>query len=54
MHHPGEDQDVYFMNHSAYTYMISPDGNWKLLYDFDLLRDTEKIVADIEHVLAAG
>ena len=54
VHHPGEDQDVYFMNHSAFTYLISPDGNWKLLYDFDLLNDTEKIVADIEHVLAGG
>ena len=42
------------MNHSAFTYLISPDGNWKLLYDFDKPRDTEKIVADIEQVLAGG
>ena len=54
IHHPGEDLDVYFMNHSAFTYLISPNGNWKLLYDFDLLRDTDKIVADIKQVLAGG
>ena len=52
IHHPGEDPDVYFMNHSAFTYLISPNGKWELLYDFDKLRDTEKIVADIEQVLA--
>jgi hypothetical protein len=34
--------------------LISPDGKWKLLYDFDKPRDTEKIVADIEQVLAGG
>ena len=52
IHNPGEDPNVYFMNHSAFTYLISPDGKWKLLYDFDKPRDTEKIVADIEQVLA--
>ena len=40
------------MNHSAFTYLVSPDGKWKLLYDFDLLRDTDKMVKDIEQVLA--
>jgi protein SCO1 len=54
IHHPGEDEDVYFMNHSAFTYLISPDGNWKLLYDFDLLSDTEKMVGDVRKVLAGG
>jgi cytochrome oxidase Cu insertion factor (SCO1/SenC/PrrC family) len=54
IHNPGEDPNVYFMNHSAFTYLISPDGKWKLLYDFDKPRDTEKIVADIEQVLAGG
>jgi cytochrome oxidase Cu insertion factor (SCO1/SenC/PrrC family) len=43
--------DVYFMNHSAFTYLINPDGKWKLLYDFDQLHDTPRIVADIERVL---
>ena len=36
MHHPGQDEDVYFMNHSAFTYLISPDGNWKLFVRFRL------------------
>jgi len=49
---PGDNPDVYTVNHSTYTYLITADGNWKLLYDFDQLRDTAKMVADIKRVLA--
>jgi protein SCO1 len=48
----GKNPDVYSVNHSAFTYLISPDGKWKLLYNFDQLTDTNKIVRDIEEVLA--
>jgi protein SCO1 len=51
VHNPGEDWNMYFMNHSAFTYLISPDGKWELLYDFDKLHDTTRIVSDIEQVL---
>jgi protein SCO1 len=51
VHNPGEDWNVYFMNHSAFTYLINPDGKWELLYDFDKLHDTMRIVADIDQVL---
>ncbi len=50
VHTPGEDPDVYFVNHSTYIYLINPDGKWQLIYNFDQLRDTEKIVADIERI----
>jgi protein SCO1/2 len=50
---PGENPDDYTVNHSAYTYLITPDQKWKLLYDFNRLQDTKKIVADIERVLAS-
>ena len=42
------------MNHSAFTYLISPDGKWKLLYNFDQLSDANKMVRDIEQVLAGA
>jgi hypothetical protein len=34
--------------------VISPDGKWKLLYDLDQLKDSKKIVQDIERVLAGA
>ena len=39
---PGEKSDAYSVNHSALTYLISPDGKWKLIYNFDQLGDAEK------------
>jgi protein SCO1 len=50
----GANSDVYTVNHSALTYLISPEGNWKLLYNFDQLGDSKKMVQDIEQVLAGG
>ena len=49
---PGDNPDVYSVNHSTYTYLITAEGNWKLLYDFDQLRNTAKMVVDIKRVLA--
>jgi protein SCO1/2 len=46
-----EDPNVYFMNHSAYIYLIGPDGKWRILYGFDQLNETEKIAGDIERVI---
>jgi protein SCO1/2 len=48
---PGQNPDAYSVNHSAFTYLISPDGKWKLLYNFDQLSDSNKMVRDIEQVL---
>jgi protein SCO1 len=48
----GANSDVYTVNHSALTYLISPEGDWKLLYNFDQLGDSKKMVQDIEQVLA--
>ena len=48
----GQNPDAYSVNHSAFTYLISPDGKWKLLYNFDQLSDANKMVRDIEEVLA--
>src|ERR1700722_8916051 len=46
--------DSYTVNHSALTYLISPDGKWKLLYNFDQLGDSKKMVQDIQQVLAGA
>ena len=54
VHHPGEDPDAYFVDHSAYAYLIDPDGRWKAIYDFDQLRGTEKVAADIRRVLKSS
>jgi protein SCO1 len=51
---PGQNPDAYSVNHSAFTYLISPDGKWKLLYNFDQLSDSNKMVRDIEQVLAGA
>jgi protein SCO1 len=51
-HHPGDDPNVYFMTHSAYTYLINPHGKWELIYDYEKLKDTNRIAADIEKVLS--
>jgi protein SCO1 len=50
---PGSAQspDVYFMNHSAYIYLIAPDGKWRILYGFDQLNETEKIAGDVGRIL---
>jgi len=51
---PSGNPDSYTVNHSAITYLISPDGKWKLLYNFDQLRDSKKMTQDIERVLAGA
>ena len=51
-HRPGDDPDVYSVNHSAFTYLINPEGKWELLYDYEKLRDADHIVGDIEKVLS--
>jgi protein SCO1 len=54
VHDSAANPDLYTVNHSALTYLISPDGKWKLLYNFDQLNDSTKMVQDIEQVLAGA
>ena len=54
VHNAGESPDGYSVNHSAFTYLISPDVKWKLLYNFDQLGDATKVVQDIEQVLSGA
>jgi protein SCO1 len=54
VHDPGQNPDSYSVNHSAFTYLISPDRKWKLLYNFDQLSDTNKVIRDIEQVLGGA
>jgi len=48
---PAERPENYSVNHSAFIYLISPSGKWKLIYNFDQLGDAKKMVQDIEQVL---
>ena len=50
----GANPETYSVNHSAFTYLVGPDGKWKLIYNFDQLSDANKMVRDIEQVLAGA
>ena len=50
----GKSPDAYTVNHSAFTYLISPDEKWRLLYNFDQLGEVAKVVQDIEQVLGGA
>jgi protein SCO1/2 len=54
VHDSGANPEVYSVNHSALTYLISPDGRWKLLYNLDQLSDSKKMAQDIEQVLTGA
>src|SRR3984885_5123909 len=54
IHDAGTNPDLYTVNHSALIYLISPDGKWKLLYNFDQVRDSKKMVQDLKQVLAGA
>ena len=44
--------NYYTVNHSAYVYLINPEGRFALLYDNDKLADHARMSRDIAHVLA--
>ena len=44
--------NYYTINHSAYVYLINPEGRFAVLYNNDKLTDHARIMQDIEHVLA--
>ena len=50
-HRPGDDPQVYSVNHSAFTYLINPHSKLELIYDYEKLSDTRRMVRDIEKVL---
>ena len=54
VHDSPRNPDNYTVNHSAITYLISADGKWNLLYNFDQLSDSKKMIRDIERVLAGS
>jgi protein SCO1 len=54
VHNAPGNPDQYTVNHSAITYLVSPDGKWKLLYNFDQLGNSKKMVRDIERVLGGA
>jgi protein SCO1/2 len=47
----GNPADVYFMNHSAYIYLVDPNGKWRILYGFEQLNESDKVADDIKRVL---
>jgi protein SCO1/2 len=50
IHPSGQGPEVYFVNHSTFAYLISPNGKLRMRYLFDQLRYADKIAADIERL----
>jgi protein SCO1/2 len=50
-HGTAADED-YSIDHSAYTYLIDPRGRMSVLYSFQQMNGTDRLVRDIEHILA--
>ena len=48
---PGDPPGVYSVNHSAFTYLVNPRRKLELLYDYEKLADTKRMVSDIKKVL---
>jgi len=48
---PNDDPNVYFVNHSTFTYLVNPAGQVELIYDYDKLKETDKLAADVQQVL---
>jgi protein SCO1/2 len=46
--------NYYTINHSAYVYLINPEGRFAVLYENGKLADHARMAGDIEHVLAGG
>ncbi len=42
----------YVVDHTARTYLIDQDGNWRLTYPFEM--DKEDILSDVRHLLGQG
>jgi len=40
----------YLVDHTARTYLIDPQGNWRLTYAFEM--DHSAIIKDVQHILA--
>lgn len=47
----GGDKKDYMIDHSTYTYLIDPEGKFRLLYRFDQMPDSARICEDILRVL---
>jgi protein SCO1/2 len=45
--------NYYTIVHSAYVYLIDPNGKFALLYNNDKLADRARMDADIQHILAS-
>jgi protein SCO1 len=53
VHPQGQRSDVYYVNHSPFTYLVSPNGKWRLRYLYTQLSGTEKVAEDVERCLAS-
>jgi protein SCO1/2 len=51
VHKPGDPAEDYNVMHSSNVYLISPKGDWELIYDVQQLEQPEKVAADIKSIL---
>ena len=50
----GSDKTDYLIDHTTSVYLVDPDGNFRILYRFEQLPETDKIADDIQKILRAS
>lgn len=46
---PADSQGNYMVDHTARTYLVDQQGNWRLTYPFGI--ESSQMIADLEHLL---
>jgi cytochrome oxidase Cu insertion factor (SCO1/SenC/PrrC family) len=51
VHTPGDPPENYNVMHSSNLYLVNPEGQWELIYDFQQLQQSFKIASDVHAIL---
>jgi protein SCO1/2 len=51
VHTPGDAPENYIVMHSSNLYLLNPQGQWELIYDFPQLQQPFKIASDVHAIL---
>jgi protein SCO1/2 len=51
IHKPDDAPENYNVMHSANIYLVNPEGDWELIYDFQQLQEPAKVASDINYIL---
>jgi protein SCO1 len=51
IHKPGDLPEHYNVMHSANIYLVNPQGDWELIYDFKQLQEPARVASDVNYIL---